>query len=327
MIIRCTASTVSRLVFTCTGARRTLKDIVERSLVASGLPHAARILVRSSTAILAYHNILPEGVEPAGDQSLHLPRATFAAQLDLLSQTHNIISLDELVMGQATSSEESRPQAVVTFDDAYRGAVTVGLEELRRRGLPCTVFVTPGRLGDQSFWWDEIGEAVGHLEGSTRSRLFQKFAGRQDAIRTWMVNQLIEPSSLAGPFRTVSKNELTQAVASGSVTIGSHSWSHPHLPALAETAEQEARKELVESLSWLASHFPNNFRPWLAYPYGATSNEIKMLAGASGYQYAVGTSGGLCKQDILIRRPWDLPRVNIPSGLTLRGFILRTVGL
>src|SRR5690606_8872381 len=80
--------------------------------------------------ILAYHNIVPDGIARCGEGSLHLSRTAFTEQLDHLVSTHEIVALDAL--WERRDPGGGRPLAVITFDDAYRGAVTLGVAELAR---------------------------------------------------------------------------------------------------------------------------------------------------------------------------------------------------
>jgi len=48
--------------------------------------------------------------------------------------------------------------AVITFDDGYEDNYTVGLPVLERHGVPATVFVVTGDVGEKAVVWDEAGE-------------------------------------------------------------------------------------------------------------------------------------------------------------------------
>lgn len=307
--------------------KQVVKPLAEKGLVFSGLPRAARTLNSDTTAILVYHNVIPANASAVGDSSLHLARGRFAAELDLLTETHRVVSLDEFTEGRPTAAAGSRPKALVTFDDAYRGALTIGLEELGRRGLPCTIFVAPERLGDQSLWWDELAEAVGPAHSRYRSEVLRACEGRGESARQWLRQQGLECPTLPDYARTVAVGELAQSVAPTRVTIGSHTWSHPHLPNLALSSTKALEEELVKSRDWLAEHFPETFRPWLAYPYGAATKAVYEKAEEYHYEHAVVTKGGLCGPDVLEDRPFTIPRINIAAGLSIRGFQLRTAGL
>ena len=83
-------------------------------------------------------------------------------------------------------------------------------------------------------------------------------------------------------------------------------------------------RELTRSLEWLTHRFASVV-PWLAYPYGLGSPEIGRAAAEAGYRGAFGISGGwLPRTD---PDAFDLPRLNVPAGVSLHGLALRLGGL
>src|SRR5690348_4128876 len=138
-------------------SRDVVKATVEAALIRSGVAYIARRRLRGRALVLAYHNVVPTGQPRLGETSLHLAQADFAAQLDLLASTHDVVPLESIV---DDVSESARPRVAITFDDAYHGAITAGLEELRRRAMPATIFVAPGLLGGDT-WWDRLAAASG----------------------------------------------------------------------------------------------------------------------------------------------------------------------
>jgi peptidoglycan/xylan/chitin deacetylase (PgdA/CDA1 family) len=103
--------------------------------------------------------------------------------------------------------------------------------------------------------------------------------------------------------------------------LASHTWSHPNLAAL-EPAELTA--ELTRPLAWLRDGFPEPLAV-LAYPYGRSSPQVEAAAAAAGYRAALRIDGGWLRSGR--GRTHALPRLNVPSGLSLQGFRLRTAGL
>ncbi|MFL5542314.1 MAG: polysaccharide deacetylase family protein, partial [Longimicrobiaceae bacterium] len=159
-------------------ARATLRHrarrAAERWLAASPLP--ALLAGRRAAVVLAYHNVVPAGQSPCGDRSLHLPQAAFAAQLDRLMATHNVLPLNELL-----TATGPWPRAAVTFDDGYAGAATAGVAELAKRGLPATLFVVAGAAAGTHFWWDLLAGDDG-LDPALRADALGRLEGRGDAI-------------------------------------------------------------------------------------------------------------------------------------------------
>ncbi|UCG85490.1 MAG: polysaccharide deacetylase family protein [Gemmatimonadota bacterium] len=294
-----------------------MKAAIEAVLVHGGVAHLARRLHRNRTLVLAYHNIVPHGEPVVGDRSLHLPQRQFAAQLDLLVELCDVIPLNSVL---EHGGRGKRPRVAITFDDAYRGTVTVGVSELVRRGLPAAIFVVPAFVGGGAFWWDDLLPLVADDASDFRQRALDEFAGRDATIRAWGAARLQAPP-LPRHAVPASETELREAVAQTGITLASHTWSHPNLTRLNREA---VAAELTRPLEWLKHRFEDVI-PWLAYPYGLASPMVGRAASEAGYRGAFRVSGGwLPKMD---PDAFALPRLNIPAGVSSHGFALRLGGL
>jgi peptidoglycan/xylan/chitin deacetylase (PgdA/CDA1 family) len=297
--------------------RRRIKRILEGTLARSPLAAAGRRRRRHRALILAYHNVVPDQESREGDTSLHLTQSQFAAQLDFLLEHYDVVTLDEAISGRSPK----RSPVVVTFDDAYRGAMTVGLHELERRSLPATVFVSPGLLG-QSTWWDVLSGPDGSgLSDDTRSLVLDRHAGLHPPAADLPATPHAgwEPGHNK---RIIDEDGMTLAAQYAKLTVASHAWSHPNLAQLHNTVLVE---QLEKPIAWLAERFQGRFRPWLAYPYGLFSEETRNAAQRVGYEFAFAVTGGPTPIP-----PVDLhaiPRFNIPAGISLPGFALRLSGV
>jgi peptidoglycan/xylan/chitin deacetylase (PgdA/CDA1 family) len=299
------------------GLRRALKGTAERLLVSSGLPFLARKRHTGRCLVLAFHNILAPGHRPSGDRSLHLPSDDFERFLNLLSATHDVVALDNL---KSTPLGE-RPRAAITFDDAYAGAILYGLPALAARGLPATLFVAPGILGQSACWWDWLADPIEGLGEAVREHALTVLRGEDGPIRSWAKTL---GRALAAPvedWRFATEEEIALAASQPGVTLGAHTWSHPNL---AELSPAELGPELVKPLTWLRERF-RSARAWLAYPYGMTSPRVAEAAEQAGYTHAFRVSGGWVAAPAAITM--DLPRWSVPAGLTERGFILHASGV
>lgn len=297
-----------------------LKRLAERVLVVAGGPSFLRVLQRRRDVILAYHNVVPEGADPGGDGSLHLPRSEFALQLDHLTMSHRVVSLTDLLVPER--AEGPRPRAAITFDDGYRGALTVGLKELNKRSMPATFFVCPGLLGAESVWWDALA-----VEG--RRRLSESWsldaqiaaAGVGEAVYRWAEKRGIGARPQPEHAGVVTEDELRLAAETAGVSLASHSWSHPNLTAL-DVAELD--RELRRSLQWLSQRFPGPTVPFLSWPYGRSDAVTRRAARDAGYAGAFSIDAGLVGGE---SDRYEFPRVNVSSGLSLARFTLRTAGI
>ncbi|HEY8105394.1 MAG TPA: polysaccharide deacetylase family protein [Gemmatimonadales bacterium] len=298
--------------------RTGLKQAVESLLIGAGVAGVSRARLRRRSLVLAYHNIVPDDAPPTGDRSLHLSQSRFAAQLDELARHADVVPLDKVFNRPAGE----RPRVAITFDDAYFGAVSLGLDELARRGLSATVFAAPGLLAGHAFWWDALAEPGADLAPEIRRHALVSLRGQDDAIRRWSDAGGRRAAELPAYARSASEDQLRRAIAGGSFTVGSHTWSHPSLPRL---SRGEVTTELVRSRDWLVARFGSAWVPWLSYPYGHFSPMVTEEAAAAGYRGALAIEGGWIPESAWAQ--YAVPRLNIPAGLSERGFALRAAGL
>ena len=295
--------------------RRALRTLLESVATRSGLAAVSRRRFRDRVAIVAYHNVVPDPMAGRGDASLHLPLSRFLRQVDRLTRTHDIVDLREIDTAIRTPS--SRPGAIITFDDAYRGAVTLAFPELARRGIPAVVFVSPGILGARSTWWDELAER-GLLSPELRTRALREFHGSGPAIRAAFTSES-ERISLPESYGIATRKELLEHIGPG-ISVGSHAWEHEHLPSLDPTTLD---RSLDRSLTWVRE-LDGACCGWLALPYGAGDRQLGRHALELGYEGVLRIDGGLWRPEP--NRSF-VPRINVPAGLTPRGLEIRASGL
>jgi peptidoglycan/xylan/chitin deacetylase (PgdA/CDA1 family) len=298
--------------------RSALKQRVERALSLVPVARMARHRIRGKRLILAYHGIVPEGASPAGERSLFVSQRDFAAQLDAVAAIADIVPLDRL-----DESGDGRPRVAITFDDAYRGAVIEGVRELVTRGLAGTIFVAPGRLNDHVFWWDALSEGGGELNEAVRNHALHKLLGSDERVRGWAA-MIRLPSSdrLPAYAQTATYAELRTAIGFPGITVGSHTWSHANLAALAGV---DVTAELERSRDWLRGAFGDKAIPWIAYPYGLDSDEAHRAAAAAGYAGGLRIGGGWHRTADV--SPLARPRLNVAGSLSVPGFRARVLGV
>ncbi len=103
---------------------------------------------RNITLILCYHRIAEDVDDPL---YLRVHPDNFAAHLEEIARWREPSTLSNL------SVSSRRPRVVVTFDDGYRDNLDVALPIAEAKGIPITVFITSGMLGDRNgFWWDRL---------------------------------------------------------------------------------------------------------------------------------------------------------------------------
>ena len=266
--------------------------------------------------VLAYHDIVPRGQpHTGGDASLHLSQEDFARQLDILVESHTVVTLDSIL---DPNEHSRRPRAAITFDDAYQGALSAGVDELVKRGLAATIFVAPGLLAEET-WWDSLGSR-GLLSSETRDFALRELAGDRERVLSWA--RAAGAPALCSPYRLGNESEVLAAALQPGITLGAHTWSHRNLAALSAA---ELQRELVQPLAWLTAR-AGALLSALTYPYGIASPAVERAAAAAGYEMAFRVDGGAFNRRLAPPR-FALPRLNVPAGLSPDGFRLRLAGM
>ncbi|MBC9735627.1 polysaccharide deacetylase family protein [Nocardioides marmotae] len=159
----------------------------------------------------------------------------------------------------------------LTFDDGYASVVETAWPLLRERGLATTLFVVSGILAGQRFAWD---------------------AHEPAPCRT-------------GRLRPATAEELVAAADEG-LDIGSHTVSHPWLPAL---DDDRLLAELVESRAVLEDLLGRPVRS-LAYPTGGWDARVRAAAAVAGYSVGITVDRGLNTGRV---HPLSLRRAFVPT--------------
>jgi len=299
--------------------RDLLKSSIEHGALWSGVPRMMRSRRSGDVLVLAYHNIVPHGEAVSGDRSLHLPLSHFTAQLDALVRTHDIIPLARALAGHSGR----RPAAVITFDDAYQGAVTAGVAALAQRDLPATIFVATAYANGGDFWWDVLTKPGERAPAPLlRARALAECAGEDASIRKMAAREhLATPSVLPPHARGAHETDLAAAAAVRGITLASHTHSHPNLTRLTGDL---LTKELELPLRWLRERY-SNVLPMISYPYGLSSPAVEQEAARAGYTAGFRIEGGWMRR--AGGNALALPRFDVSSGLSAAGFALRCAGV
>ena len=278
--------------------------------------------LRPRCLVLAFHNVLSEGMKPRGDRSLHLPVEAFCEIVDWLADAFDVVPLDQAIGPESASG--TRPQAAITFDDAYVGAISVAIPELWKRRLPATVFAISAADPGQTFWWDALADGFADgMPQSVREAALCEARGAGSLVGSWAAEHGLSLATLDGEFVAASWDSIRRASRLPGITIASHTRTHPNLLAL---ESDELAWELEGSRIELQHAVPMS-RPWLTFPYGLSSPAVERAAKAAGYEMALRVTGGVVLSKGAHPSAYALPRLNVAAGMSLRGLRLRAVGL
>ncbi|MGQ0734891.1 MAG: polysaccharide deacetylase family protein [Acidobacteriota bacterium] len=320
-----------------------------------GLLRAARTLQRARAVILTYHGVLRE-VSGQDDFLNHnfVGADVFDQQLDYVRRHYHPIALSELIRCYRRGAAPPERSVAFTFDDGFANNHSVAFPILRRHGIPFTVFLTTGLIGQTGalLWTERVKRAVYLCPGTevtvpvlggeiacdlksaatraSAARLVLGLLKREPPARRNEAIAAIESvcgRPAPGPDEVERYAFLTWAdireMATAGVEFGSHTVSHPILSTLdAGTLDMElsASKQRIESeLAAPCKTF--------AYPNGSWvdfGEREKHAAERAGY-------GAACSLNGRLNRPrtdlYELDRINIGRGLDDVSFEAETAGL
>lgn len=295
--------------------RSFLRGAREKALVAAGSSRRARARSPGHLSILAYHNIISDREKPAGDRSLHLRLSEFRKQLDLLVEHFDFV---ELKRAHTLGAIRERPAVAITFDDAYWGALKLGIPELFARRIPVTVFVCPGLLGGEGFWWDRLSSPENGMDPEVRREVLETYQGIQERSLAHF-----SPGRIPDSLRPAQIEELDEASGFPNVSLASHTWAHPNLARL---GLEGIADQLETSRSWLRERYPESvLQKHISFPYGLFDDRVIRTAQEMGFEHFYRIEGG--RSELPLSAPYILPRLNIPAGISIRGFELRASGV
>lgn len=272
------------------------------------------LLGRTDPVILMYHRVAEAAVDPWG---LAVSPENFAAQMRALKRARMPVSLDHMVERMLAGKAEMGTVAI-TFDDAYRDVLTNAKPILEEYGIPATVFVVTGSIGNErGFWWDRLAAAVlggvmpailppiPFVETEARYELAQAFRDADRAklhLLLWRLIRVLPVkereaavTSLCRAFRAddfavsvMTEAELGELTVGGLVSIGAHCVTHPSLPSLSADEQRQEIGQSRETLEALTR------RPILrlAYPFGDYDERSIEIARDLGFDYAVSVETG-----------------------------------
>ncbi len=185
-------------------------------------------------------------VRPPGFAKYTVDPGALRAQLGLLRRLgYTTVGIDAILDAAGDGAPLPRRPIVLTFDDGFAEAIDLAVPILLDHGARATFFVVAGELGGRSAWLERERGVSLELAGAERIR---------------------ELGDLG-------------------FSIGSHTWSHPHLPALAPeelSAELDgARRRLEDVVGRAVDH--------LAYPHGEVDTVVRAATAAAGYRSACTT--------------------------------------
>lgn len=259
----------------------------------------------SKVAVLTYHRICNKN----DDWSLNpLPVKSFKEHLKFLTNSYNIISLDDLVDLMTKKEPIHEKTVVLTFDDGYKDNYINAYPLLRKYEIPATIFLTSKLIGSGELVWadkvgyiiynssidqikiDELGEySLGSKfeKYQTFSDIKRKLVNRTELEKSSFIDKLanlcqVEIPKDAGCELMLSWDEVRE-MNENNIDFGAHTINHPVLPKLTPKEAKweilESKKVLEENLQKKVTHF--------SYPYGTFNQDVVNIIRELNFKSAV----------------------------------------
>lgn len=332
----------------------TIKDLIV-SPFASG-PLARWVVRRDSGryAIIMMHRFVVDDRHPSGHAISGLRRA-----LDLLRKSRvRLLGLDSAVdmfEHAQNSGGDARTSVIFTVDDGYADFVEIALPVFKEFDCPVTVFVTPGIVsGDTWYWWDKLDFCVRQSQLSSirveTPNSVRQLSITDDASRKQVTAQMRFVLRQASPreaeqqlanvadacevelpprapsfYRYLTWQDM-RSVESDMVRFGAHSMTHPMLSLC---SDQQSEAEIKESLVQVRKElqYPSGV---FCYPVGTRKDfgEREMrIAKEAGASAALAAEPGLIDSNMALRYganwKYQLPRMSFDArrGALIRQFL------
>lgn len=313
---------------------------------------ANRVLNRWSNArgrgaavlqILMYHRV-------SDRRDPFLPAMTarvFRTHMETLRSEFTVVSLREGVEG-LRAGELAQNAVAITFDDGYRDNCTDALPVLRELGLPATVFIATGVIGNGGMLWHDRmfrafsitprtaiddparhGETLRWQDPASRDRardhvlafLKSKRPDERDGCIVELLDRLAVDDVREAAGLMMDWHEVERLRDHG-IEIGAHTVTHP---ILSRIPREDARSEIRSSKAEIEARLGTDVR-FFAYPNGGrddfderTCDDLR----AAGFEAAVTTEFGTNRAsgDVspdLMRLRRSGPYASTPGMFTLR---------
>jgi peptidoglycan/xylan/chitin deacetylase (PgdA/CDA1 family) len=233
-----------------------------------------------------------------------------------LSNNFNVVKLSDLK--SQLNKPQSKPLAVVTFDDGYYNNLSVAEPILKYYKIPATIFLVTSTLDKLNYyWWDRVRVYLLNFDHS--EKYIEDFRSNLKFLHPIdleiYVNELTSrnkfPLWATSAYRTINRSDIFKS--SDLIEFGSHTSNHEILTTL---SHDDVERTLTESYNTIKELTGKDYIS-LSYPNGNNNSEIRSIAKNIGYDLAVTTCPELvsCNSDI-----FSMPRIGVGRNMSFNEF-------
>lgn len=297
--------------------------------------------------ILAYHRVLDftEKDYPFDVELISATPEQFDWQLSYLTKYFTLITFADVNDFVVHGKPMPKNPVVITFDDGFEDFYSNVFPQLKRYGVPATVFITTDAIGqDHSIWFDHVvllikanvGASIRLNDGAfvlDIERGNQSVSKVLDYLKTipnplreealvQLGSQLVNPDAKgegSANSRMLSW-DMVKEMNDWGVEIGSHTCSHP---VLSQLTKAEIFTELNQSKRVIERQLGRKVVA-IAYPVGgpnSISTQVFELAQEVGYRFGLSYIDGVSKN--YIDQRFCLRRIRVERYLSKALFSAR----
>ncbi len=287
--------------------RRTARFIVAGTLHYGGVlglwrVFRRKVLRRREVCVLGLHRVLTSEEQSRSNSlpAMVVSDATFERLLEYLQRRFRLISVETFLRCSDNDKSQTKPACMITFDDGWRDTFSTAYPMLERLGVPATVLVTTGVVGQSGGFWVERLRRCGissapralkppECETEPSLETFVEWLKRMPGeSRERILSQILrqeEPcETTEGTDPMLTWDQVVEMSRDG-VEIGAHTVNHP---LLSYEDDATVERELLESKRTLEDKIGKPVRVF-AYPNGDWDDRVRRRVQSAGYSCAFTT--------------------------------------
>ena len=264
--------------------------------------------------ILMYHRVLDSPPDGFLDPALCVSAETFEMHLREVARAFQLVPLEKLIEADRHETGNT-PLCAVTFDDGWNDTYRVAYPILRKYGVPASVFVPTGLIGEKTgFWFEDLADLANMaVKGGVVPTFLRYFHG---LIEDWgperlsrdslgdLISRLKElpaeslPDIVSGAYielgfvsnacgPTIGWEDMREMSNHG-ISFGPHGVSHLILTTLTDASK---RREIFDSFAVMRDK-RISLIPVFSFPNGNWDMESVRYLTEAGYRGAVTTRLG-----------------------------------